>query len=827
MLNLFKSKTFDEINPILNFEDNCVIHKREGIVSVGYRVHGLAIEKADSQVLVDVHRKIVTRLDSFHAETILTKHDIHFHEDKIKFENETKTDYEQKIIDSGNNRKLSHKSYIFITVIPEKHTTVTPLNNIYTSGNKSIKNTRDYKKIEEKKIHAKNVAHEFFKMISVSGISFTLMERSEYEKEAIEYLNAEFTSDTHLQKGDYLKKEFYKDAGHYGIGEKLINVVSLSGQGEYAEVFRKNQYNESNEGVNRNYASSIHLDLQIPHVVITTLRKKNRSKALSSPKGEVQFVNVLPDGMPMLKDSKDRAFELNEVLTEINREDHGMLWGSVKIISIANSLQEKADNLDKIKAAVDNMENSKCTIEGKNNAPLFWAGLPANSCEDYNMLTMTTKVGACYLNFNESYKNESRGEIFRDRFNNLIRRDFWSKLLKAKNLFVAGGTGSGKSFLMNLILLMSYLRKEIIVIVDKGGSYKHLVQQLGGKYFEHTTEKPLRINPFITPKDENGNFILDDEKRTMLRTLFEIMIKNTKKGETFTTAEKSFLLEITPEYYAYVNEKKTYPRLEDFIAWLEVQNTERTKNEDKSWLRDMKNFDFDYFMTAMKPYIGKGMYAAILNPEEEEDISSYSLVGFDLDKVQGDEVLYPIMAMLLIDLVLRHIGSEKQKGIIKKVVFDESWSMFTGEMGQFIEDMYRTIRKKNGSVGIITQSVQDIVDSALSQVLINNSYIKILMNHRGVDVDAVQKNLKLSEHQVDLLKSLRFEEDGINSREFWLDRIGIGTEVLGVFVPDEIYPLFTTDANELAHLNMLKKKYSFERALVEFVKDKRAGAIKN
>jgi type IV secretory pathway VirB4 component len=55
--------------------------------------------------------------------------------------------------------------------------------------------------------------------------------------------------------------------------------------------------------------------------------------------------------------------------------------------------------------------------------------------------------------------------------------------------------------------------------------------------------------------------------------------------------------------------------------------------------------------------------------------------------------------------------------------------MLSGVLSEFIESMYRTIRKTNGSVTIITRCITEITSSKIGPAIINNSATKIILRH--------------------------------------------------------------------------------------------------
>lgn len=72
--------------------------------------------------------------------------------------------------------------------------------------------------------------------------------------------------------------------------------------------------------------------------------------------------------------------------------------------------------------------------------------------------------------------------LLRSRLGNLLSFDTFSSDLTSSNQIVSGGSGSGKSFLVNLLLMQSMKENPKTYIIDIGGSYKKLCEYFEGQY---------------------------------------------------------------------------------------------------------------------------------------------------------------------------------------------------------------------------------------------------------------------------------------------------------------------------------------------------------
>ena len=73
---------------------------------------------------------------------------------------------------------------------------------------------------------------------------------------------------------------------------------------------------------------------------------------------------------------------------------------------------------------------------------------------------------------------------------------------------VLGATGSGKSFLLNFLLVSALQYAPRVLILDLGGSYRWLTSFLGGGYLElspsEAQDSVVRLRPFSLPATERS-----------------------------------------------------------------------------------------------------------------------------------------------------------------------------------------------------------------------------------------------------------------------------------------------------------------------------------
>ena len=131
---------------------------------------------------------------------------------------------------------------------------------------------------------------------------------------------------------------------------------------------------------------------------------------------------------------------------------------------------------------------------------------------------------------------------------------------------------------------------------------------------------------------------------------------------------------------------------------------------------------------------------------------------------------------------------------------DEAWSMFTENMGEFMESMFRTIRKKNGSITIISQGVEELVRAAVGSTVITNAATQIILYHPDEQqVADLGEVFGFTDHELDKIRSIRKLS---GSREVFIKQADYGKVYL-LEVADEIRLLVSSKPDERNELNRL------------------------
>jgi len=459
-------------------------------------------------------------------------------------------------------------------------------------------------------------------------------------------------------------------------------------------------------------------------------------------------------------------------------------------------------------------------------AQLWWAGIPGNAGElpDNECFDSLLDTACCFLPMEGNYRSSSSpyGVRFGDRLTgrpvnvDLDMEPRRQGLIQNGNFFVLAGSGGGKSFLMNHLCRTWYDQGMHIVIVDVGHSYRGLCAMLGGHYYEYKQDDPMRFNPFRLGVGE----VFDTEKKESLKSLLLALWKGSDEEQY--RSEYVALSNALQGYYERLAERPELVACFDtFYEFLRDDYRERLHQDAVT----IKEFDVANFLFVLRPYYKGGEFDYLLNSPKPVDLLMERIIVFELDNLRDHPTLLTVVTILLMQIFLEKM--RRLRGVRKLILIEEAWKAIANAgMAENIRYWVKTLRKHMGKLGLVSQEVEDVVESpVIKQAIINNSDTKIILDlskfkNRFGEIRAL---LGLTEkQQAEILSINKGHEAGSRYKDPWLC-LGSESHVYRLEVSPEEYLVYTTDqAEKLRVEEAVRKHGSWEKGIAALAAEMRA-----
>ena len=242
------------------------------------------------------------------------------------------------------------------------------------------------------------------------------------------------------------------------------------------------------------------------------------------------------------------------------------------------------------------------------------------------------------------------------------------------------------------------------------------------------------------------------------------------------------------------------------------------------------DFDIDDFAAILEQFYKGGELEHTLNNDLDKSLFDEKFIVFEIDKIKDDPILFPIVVLIIMDVFLQKMRLKKGR---KALIIEEAWKAISSPtMAGYIKYLYKTVRKFNGLAGVVTQELNDVIDSPIvKEAIINNSDVKILLDQskfkdRYEDISAILGLTDVQRQQIFTVNALPPKEGIPYHKEVWISR-GQYSDVYSVEVPPEWYWAFTTERVEKEALKVYERVFNddIEQAIAHIEADRKAMKI--
>jgi type IV secretory pathway VirB4 component len=402
--------------------------------------------------------------------------------------------------------------------------------------------------------------------------------------------------------------------------------------------------------------------------------------------------------------------------------------------------------------AVARMNGAKAITETLAKRRLYFSSLPGMADLDKREQDMLTTNATDLLPVETPWQGTPRSPLFlfETPYRQLIPFSPFDPALSDANALIMAQSGSGKTFMVQQMLLMAARANPLVSIIERGDSYRPLVELLGGRMIAMSLDSDQTVNPWDLPGGEREPA---KDQVAFLKNLTRHMLGENPAEDTELL--DNLLTEAILRTYKRVairasNPIPTFSDLRDELSqWRDEERNQRVM--DEAHLAAIK----------LRSWTGeKGIYSKLFDRPTTISLDNPWLF-FNVEQLADDRRLETAMSLLIAhSTAQRASGKTGQPSI---TVLDECWFLLDSPvLAPEVVQLFRTARKRNASVWGISQTAEDFVGSeskprAHGAGIVKNSTTKIVGRQPGYTT-ALREHLHLNEtalHQIKHFSSPR------------------------------------------------------------------------
>ena len=525
------------------------------------------------------------------------------------------------------------------------------------------------------------------------------------------------------------------------LGEEVVRVLSLT---ELPQITWRGCLQPIFENAD-DFTLSFHLSIPGREKIKRQLETKRRVSHALSITSSLEVKNIESNSvLSSSEETLERVLVGKETLFEI----------SVGLI-LRGNMESTLNTAHEIERLISGIGNAGIFLESIGTLPVLKSHIPGNKVLGIRKMPILSENLSHLLPLLLDYsrKNDASYLSLRSRSGEVSNLNLFSKENLNFNSFICGASGSGKSFLMNAILTSNLQDdpKARLCIFDVGGSYRKIIESNGGKSTTlNHAEATALISSFLN--------LYPVSNQSFYRAFIETLCGS---GSHITHSHRVAMDDLLKEIEG---EKLKIKKLIVNAG----KRSERFYSDIAHWL---------------KPHVGFDSA-----PERTDliDLIKSSVSAFDFKELDSDPVLQKTTILLLTELLWRDLVDGRFGRTL--IVFDEVWRFFA-ESKDFLEEMYRTLRKYKAGIVSITQNLADYGDDTFAKMLFTNSFTKIFLQN-GASAEYLKNTFDLPRSDIERALSVTSKKP-IYSEFFALTPTM--SQVFRLYPTKEFYALANTE----------------------------------
>lgn len=331
-----------------------------------------------------------------------------------------------------------------------------------------------------------------------------------------------------------------------------------------------------------------------------------------------------------------------------------------------------------------------------------------------------------------------------------------------QNIAALGYTGSGKSFTVSDMAVLTLAKNGVVRIIDSLPSYVRTAKSYGGDYYDFSESNRVCVNFFtkiLTKKDpETGNpvykdmgggrkqeIISDDDLATIvpiIGMMCHLKIASNGATDSKDINTDTMLIYLSSRFeeavIASFDSRGRNAGMRDVYAYLSEVHAKEISDNNDDHVKYLHSI-----LVALESYSVKGRkgydyYNGINNIDLNNDF-----VVFELQRLEAKGVMYPLVMMTISNMIVNEFFTRID---VSKILFvDEFWKFKSNKIVlSFFVELARKVRKAQGLIMPITQKLEDYSENDEVAAIYDSCAWKLMLSQPSSSIDSAMQSKKLS-----------------------------------------------------------------------------------
>ena len=417
--------------------------------------------------------------------------------------------------------------------------------------------------------------------------------------------------------------------------------------------------------------------------------------------------------------------------------------------------REIASRKQQILHIISRMNGASGLTEDIAQRRIFLSSLPGLAGEDKREIDLLSCHASDLLPLEMPWTGTPRSPLMliETPYRQLIPFSPFDPDLSDANMLVAAASGHGKSMMTGQMLLQAARQDTRVSIIERGDSYRNLVEYMGGQMITMALDSEQTLNPWDL---EPGEREPSREQVAFLKGLTRHMLGDIEASDLLDNV----LVDAIERTYRRAamrpgNTIPTFGDLRDELQYYQdADRNERVMEEARLAAFKLRNW--------VSP---GGVYENLFDRQTTLKLDS-PWIYFNVEKLKDDPRLESAMSLLIAwATTKRASGKSSHKSI---TVLEECWMLLESPfLADLVVQLYRTARKRNGAVWGVSQAIEDFTGTTqapnkFGAAILKNTTIKIIGRQTG-SLDVLREFLHLNETTLNEIKNLGHTQKGRKS----------------------------------------------------------------